>query len=106
MFAGSALAVAAGNQFVAVAYSPVYETWGYGKSTNKETAVANAMFNCNYTGGFCGLAAVSPKRGCVVPSTRGIGEEYVGGSGSTLPEAMSDAQRKLHGRQVKNYMCS
>jgi hypothetical protein len=28
----------------------VYETWGYGKSTNKETAVANAMFNCNYTG--------------------------------------------------------
>lgn len=56
--------------------------------------------------GLCGLAAVSPKSGCVVLSTRGIGEEYVGGSGSTLPKAMSDAQKKLYGSQVKNYMCS
>gem|GEM_PF-2775771 len=56
--------------------------------------------------GFCGLAAVSPKSGCVVLSTRGIGEEYVGGSGSTLPKAMTDAQKKLYGSQVKSYMCS
>jgi hypothetical protein len=42
----------------------------------------------------------------VVLSTRGIGEEYVGGSGSTLPKAMSDAQKKLYGSQVKNYLCS
>jgi hypothetical protein len=42
----------------------------------------------------------------VVLSTRGIGEECVGGSGSTLPKAMSDAQKKLYGSQVKNYMCS
>ena len=55
--------------------------------------MANAMFNCNYTGGFCGLAAVSPKSGCVVLSTRGIGERYVGGSGSTLPKAMSTLRR-------------
>jgi hypothetical protein len=41
-----------------------------------------------------------------VLSTRNAGEEYVGGSGATLPKPMKDAQPKLYGSQVKNYMCS
>jgi len=101
----AAPATAASGEYVAVTYSTVYKVYGYGRNANKDVAVTAAMHNCNIAGGFCGVAAVSPKNGCVVLSTRNGGEEYVGGSGTTLPKAMKDAQSKLYGSQVKNYYC-
>ncbi|WP_319458172.1 MULTISPECIES: DUF4189 domain-containing protein [unclassified Mycobacterium] len=101
----AAPATAASGEYVAVTYSTVYKVYGYGRNANKDVAVTAAMHNCNIAGGFCGVAAVSPKNGCVVLSTRNGGAEYVGGSGTTLPKAMKDAQSKLYGSQVKNYYC-
>ena len=101
----AAPAAAASGEYVAVTYSTVYKVYGYGRNANKDVAVTAAMHNCNIAGGFCGVAAVSPKNGCVVLSTRNGGEEYVGGSGTTLPKAMKDAQSRLYGSQVKNYYC-
>jgi hypothetical protein len=101
----AAPAEAASGEYIAVTYSTVYKVYGYGRNANKDVAVTAAMHNCNIAGGFCGVAAVSPKNGCVVLSTRNGGEEYTGGSGATLPKALKDAQSRLYGSQVKNYYC-
>lgn len=92
-------------KYVAVAYSPVDKLYGYGSGANQDLAVTNSLYNCGVIAGHCTVAALSPKDGCVVLSTRGTGEEYAGGSAATLPLAMRDAQRKLYGSQVKVSYC-
>ena len=98
-------ATGATYKYVAVAYSPVNKHYMYGYGATQDVAVTASLYNCGVIAGHCALAALSPKDGCVVLSTRGVGEEYVGGSAKTLPLAMKDAQKKLYGSQVKVSYC-
>lgn len=95
---------AAGDTWVAIAYSPVDKQFGYAHSTTEDGAVTWALHNCGEVAGHCALAAVVQK-GCVALATRGTGEEYNGGSAKSRPEAMKNALRPLYGGQIKYSYC-
>jgi len=101
----AAPAGAAGDQWVAIAYSPVDKDFGYAHAPTEEQAVTSALINCNEWQGFCALAVVAKKGNCVALATRGIGEEYNGGSGKDRGSAMAAALRPLYGGQIKYSYC-
>jgi len=103
--AAAAPAEAAGDQWVAIAYSPVDKDFGYAHAPTEEQAVTAALINCNEWQGFCALAVVAPKGNCVALATRNNGQEYNGGSGSDRGRAMSAALKPLYGGQIKFSYC-
>lgn len=103
--AAAAPAEAAGDQWVAIAYSPVDKQFGYAHARTEEIAVTAALSNCGDVAGVCALAVVAQKGNCVALATRGIGEEYNGGSGRDRGRAMSAALKPLYGGQIKFSYC-
>jgi hypothetical protein len=101
----AAPAEATADQWVAIAYSPVDKQFGYAHAPTEEIAVTAALHNCGEVAGFCALAALAKKENCVALATRGIGEEYDGGSGRDRGRAMAAALKPLYGGQIKFSYC-
>jgi hypothetical protein len=93
------------DRWVAIAYSPVDKQFGCSHNPTLEQAVTWALHNCGEVAGHCALAAVAKKGNCVALATRGIGEEYNGGSGKDHGSAMAAALRPLYGGQIKYSYC-
>lgn len=87
----AAEADAATDSYIALSYSAVDQSWGWGRNANIDTAVARSLHECGIYGDGCVYVAVE-KNYCVAIAA--FEDDYSLGRGSTANEA---GQMAAHG---------
>lgn len=91
----------AATHYVALAYSPSTNQYGFAKDTNSDRAVTRSLSNCAYVAPNC-VYLTQSKNGCIALATRGQNPNggpiaYGAGNGPTRVAAITAAQRASGG---------